>query len=233
MVRYQACRLRNLLKEVSKEKSFLTNHAQKIFNKAWQASEDCYISGLQGNIGTVFTESAGTAGTEYVVNTSNRTCQCMLWRRTQIPCKHACRIFRAKHRKEGKLEGMRYAHPTWRTKEVEQCLIRGIGDSSIPDWCILHDLIDHEGKLSDAGLIHIWGQVQEKERVREKYADFNSFQKWWRTEEGKDKYVLQPQHDYPRCLCSFCDNKIKTRKKRGAPQKPGRRESVMDLINKR
>ena len=95
-------------------------------------------------------------------------------------------------------------------KEVEQCLIRGIGDSSIPDWCILHDLIDHEGKLSDAGLIHIWGQVQEKERVREKHADFNSFQKWWRTEEGKDKYVLQPQHDYPRCLCSFCDNKIKT-----------------------
>ena len=156
MVRWESFRLRTLLKEMSKETSVLTKHAKNIFDKAWKASEDCYISGgTQASTTTVYTKPAGT---EYVVNLRNKTCGCTLWQRLQIPCKHACEVFKRKHGVEkGKAEAALAAHLTWHTKEVQKCLKRGISDCPIPDWCIMHDLVENNGKLSDDGLRHILG----------------------------------------------------------------------------
>ena len=71
----------------------------------------------------------------YLVNLKEKTCQCTLWQRNQIPCKHAARALT-----EARIQVQKVVHPSWHLKELRGVFERGKSQLFLPDWKVIHDM---------------------------------------------------------------------------------------------
>ena len=161
----------------------------------------------------------------YLVNLKEKTCQCTLWQRNQIPCKHAARALT-----EARIQVQKVVHPSWHLKELRGVFERGKSQLFLPDWKVIHDMANTEGKhslgkLSDEGIQRVYAQLRKVGGDAGRWTSFESFSEWWREQEAKDPKIDPPSKsaDFE---SNFTDAKFKVRAARGQGKKKRRKKST-------
>ena len=154
-----------------------------------------------------------------------KTCQCTLWQRNQIPCKHAARALT-----DARIQAQKVVHPSWHLKELRGVFERGKSQLFLPDWKVIHDMATTEGKhslgkLSDKGIQRVYAQLREVGGDAGRWTSFESFSEWWREQEAKDPKIDPPSKsaDFE---SNFTDAKFKVRAARGQGKKKRRKKST-------
>ena len=223
-------------KESNRAGCVLTKYAEDTITKRIEASKDeCAMETSPGTLtNRAFhhrrdkgaTVVNNVKGTSYTVNVKHRTCTCEMWQKQCIPCKHACEVLvKLGH------DPRFYTDTAWRRVEVLSMLDRAIGGRPGPSWEVVHDLVENNGILSDAGLKAVHSAVRATPGGPFPKESLEAFSKAWREEESRDLPPKKPKHfigEDGKCPCPLCDGKITRKNKRGRKRR-ARIESTAPL----
>ena len=101
----------------------LVREAKSLLAKSIAASKFCEIGEWYGPT-KLQVYDASRNSRSYMVNLTEKTCQCTLWQRNQIPCKHAARALAA-----ARIQAQKFVHPSWHLKERRGVFERNFTDA--------------------------------------------------------------------------------------------------------
>ena len=199
----------------------LVREAKSLLAKSIAASKFCEIGERYGPT-KLQVYDASRNSRSYMVNLTEKTCQCTLWQRNQIPCKHAARALAA-----ARIQAQKVVHPSWHLKELRGVFERGKSQLFLPDWKVIHDMASTEGnhglrKLSDEGIQRVYAQLRRVGGDAGRWTSLESFSEWWSRRQKIPKLILQVRAQILRATSPTRNSKCELRGAR-ARRRGGRR----------